>query len=195
MQGPKRPRGCTLQNPGGHPSCGSRCPLNPPNRRIRTRMSGGVGGEEPRGSPLSQFNGRRHFRLLDRRATRNRRQNLPCRIAAAIRRAEASHTASSGRCGIGGSYRIARWHHAGLLGTSKQRHARRARARYKPQSGVHQSSLNWLASKFVSSGRKQAAGFSQSFGEHPNLFRRWGIEDDCGSLLFRKAARHGFVSS
>ena len=30
--------------------------LNPTNRRIRTRMSGGVGGEEPRGSPLSRFN-------------------------------------------------------------------------------------------------------------------------------------------
>ena len=30
-------------------------PLNPPNRRIRTRMSGGVGGEEPRGSPLSRL--------------------------------------------------------------------------------------------------------------------------------------------
>jgi hypothetical protein len=26
-----------------------------PNRRVRTRMSGGVGGEESRGSPLSQF--------------------------------------------------------------------------------------------------------------------------------------------
>jgi RNA-directed DNA polymerase len=26
--------------------------LNPPNRRMRTRMSGGVGGEEPRGFPL-----------------------------------------------------------------------------------------------------------------------------------------------
>ena len=30
-------------------------PLNPANRRIRTRMSGGVGGEEPRGSPLSRL--------------------------------------------------------------------------------------------------------------------------------------------
>src|SRR5665811_375382 len=29
--------------------------LNPANRRIRTRMYGGVGGEEPRGSPLSRF--------------------------------------------------------------------------------------------------------------------------------------------
>src|SRR5215211_7697407 len=28
---------------------------HPPNRRIRTRMSGGVGGAEPRGSPLSRF--------------------------------------------------------------------------------------------------------------------------------------------
>src|ERR1700737_2114235 len=28
--------------------------LIPSNRRIRTRMSGGVGGEEPRGSPLSR---------------------------------------------------------------------------------------------------------------------------------------------
>jgi len=28
---------------------------NQPNRRIRTRMSGGVGGEEPRGSPLSRL--------------------------------------------------------------------------------------------------------------------------------------------
>jgi hypothetical protein len=30
---------------------------NPANRRIRTRMSGGVGGEEPRGSPLSRLPG------------------------------------------------------------------------------------------------------------------------------------------
>src|SRR5271157_6461351 len=29
--------------------------LNPPNRRIRTRTYGGVGGEEPRGSPLSRL--------------------------------------------------------------------------------------------------------------------------------------------
>src|SRR6266581_1846622 len=29
--------------------------LNPSNRRIRTRTYGGVGGEEPRGSPLSRF--------------------------------------------------------------------------------------------------------------------------------------------
>ena len=55
MQGPKRPRRCTPPNPGGHPSCGNRCPLNPPNRRIRTRMYGGVGGEEPRGFPLSRL--------------------------------------------------------------------------------------------------------------------------------------------
>ncbi|WLA46260.1 group II intron maturase-specific domain-containing protein [Bradyrhizobium elkanii] len=33
-----------------------RCrPHNPLNRRIRTRMSGGVGGAEPRGSPLSRL--------------------------------------------------------------------------------------------------------------------------------------------
>src|SRR6202165_3281718 len=30
-------------------------PLNPSNRRIRTRTSGGVGGAEPRGSPLSRL--------------------------------------------------------------------------------------------------------------------------------------------
>ena len=30
-------------------------PHNPPNRRIRTRTSGGVGGAEPRGSPLSRL--------------------------------------------------------------------------------------------------------------------------------------------
>ena len=30
-------------------------PLNQPNRRVRTRTHGGVGGEEPRGSPLSRF--------------------------------------------------------------------------------------------------------------------------------------------
>jgi hypothetical protein len=46
---------CAFPNLGGHPSCGIRCPLNPPNRSIRTRMYGGVGGEEPRGSPLSRF--------------------------------------------------------------------------------------------------------------------------------------------
>ena len=28
--------------------------LNPSNRRVRTRMHGGVGGVEPRGSPLSR---------------------------------------------------------------------------------------------------------------------------------------------
>ncbi len=28
---------------------------NPSNRRIRTRTYGGVGGAEPRGSPLSRF--------------------------------------------------------------------------------------------------------------------------------------------
>jgi Group II intron, maturase-specific domain len=33
-------------------ACGAH---NPPNRRIRTRMSGGVGGAEPRGTPLSRF--------------------------------------------------------------------------------------------------------------------------------------------
>jgi hypothetical protein len=30
-------------------------PHNPANRRIRTRTSGGVGGEEPQGSPLSRL--------------------------------------------------------------------------------------------------------------------------------------------
>ena len=35
--------------------------LNPSNRRVRTRMHGGVGGEEPRGSPLSRLpEGARH---------------------------------------------------------------------------------------------------------------------------------------
>src|SRR4029077_16433966 len=32
--------------------------LNPANRRIRTRTYGGVGGEEPRGSPYPDWNGR-----------------------------------------------------------------------------------------------------------------------------------------
>src|SRR5262245_58129425 len=32
--------------------------LNLPNRRIRTRTYGGVGGAEPRGSPLSRFSAR-----------------------------------------------------------------------------------------------------------------------------------------
>ena len=31
------------------------CRLTPSNRRVRTRTHGGVGGEEPRGSPLSRF--------------------------------------------------------------------------------------------------------------------------------------------
>jgi hypothetical protein len=31
--------------------------LNQPNRRVRTRTHGGVGGVEPRGSPLSRFRG------------------------------------------------------------------------------------------------------------------------------------------
>ncbi len=30
-------------------------PLNLPNRRVRTRTHGGVGGVEPRGLPLSRF--------------------------------------------------------------------------------------------------------------------------------------------
>ena len=33
-------------------------PHNQPNRRVRTRMHGGVGGEGPRGSPLSRFSRR-----------------------------------------------------------------------------------------------------------------------------------------
>src|SRR6267142_5734318 len=32
-------------------------PLNPANRRIRTRTYGGVGGEESQGSPLSRLDG------------------------------------------------------------------------------------------------------------------------------------------
>src|SRR5258708_8995144 len=36
--------------------------LNPSNRRIRTRTYGGVGGEEPRGSPLSRSVTFRHER-------------------------------------------------------------------------------------------------------------------------------------
>ena len=36
-----------------------RRPLNPANRRVRTRMHGGVGGVEPQGSPLSRSEGRR----------------------------------------------------------------------------------------------------------------------------------------
>ena len=39
----------------GLPSLAPSQPLNPPNRRVRTRTYGGVGGEEPRGSPLSRF--------------------------------------------------------------------------------------------------------------------------------------------
>ena len=33
----------------------ARCRLTPSNRRVRTRTHGGVGGEEPRGSPLSRL--------------------------------------------------------------------------------------------------------------------------------------------
>ena len=37
------------------PAAGRRpCRLTPSNRRVRTRTHGGVGGEEPRGSPLSR---------------------------------------------------------------------------------------------------------------------------------------------
>src|SRR5690348_8599852 len=43
------------------------------NRRMRTRMSGGVGGEEPRGSPLS--------RLLDRASGRGLASMRPRVIA------------------------------------------------------------------------------------------------------------------
>ena len=38
--------------------------LNPPNRRIRTRTYGGVGGAEPRGFPLSRFVLRQGARLV-----------------------------------------------------------------------------------------------------------------------------------
>jgi hypothetical protein len=34
---------------------GEKLSLNQPNRRVRTRTHGGVGGEEPRGSPLSRL--------------------------------------------------------------------------------------------------------------------------------------------
>ena len=34
---------------------GGPCRLTPSNRRVRTRTHGGVGGEEPRGSPLSRL--------------------------------------------------------------------------------------------------------------------------------------------
>ena len=43
---------------------------NPPNRRIRTRMYGGVGGEEPRGSPLSRLLGA-NFGVQSLQAWRN----------------------------------------------------------------------------------------------------------------------------
>src|SRR5207302_10783458 len=44
----------------------SRCRglLNPPNRRIRTRTSGGVGGEESRDSPLSRLS--KHLGTISR---------------------------------------------------------------------------------------------------------------------------------
>ena len=38
------------RRPGSRP-----CRLTPSNRRVRTRTHGGVGGEEPRGSPLSRL--------------------------------------------------------------------------------------------------------------------------------------------
>ncbi len=38
----------------GCPGCSLGSTLNQPNRRVRTRMHGGVGGREPRGSPLSR---------------------------------------------------------------------------------------------------------------------------------------------
>jgi RNA-directed DNA polymerase len=41
--------------------------LNPPNRRIRTRTSGGVGGEESRDSPLSRSSCRYRMTSLPRR--------------------------------------------------------------------------------------------------------------------------------
>ena len=47
---PKDPR---PRFPRGRPS-----PHNQPNRRVRTRTHGGVGGEGPRGSPLSRFGAR-----------------------------------------------------------------------------------------------------------------------------------------
>src|SRR6266850_3861963 len=40
-------------------------PLNPANRRIRTRTYGGVGGEESQGSPLSRFGKRLRFSQKD----------------------------------------------------------------------------------------------------------------------------------
>ena len=51
--------------------------LNPSNRRVRTRMHGGVGGAEPRGSPLSRlpFEETTHVKIPAVRA-QSRRETL-----------------------------------------------------------------------------------------------------------------------
>ena len=54
-QGPKPQRRCASRHPGDVPSRKGNRPLNPPNRRIRTRTYGGVEGEELRGSPYPDF--------------------------------------------------------------------------------------------------------------------------------------------
>src|SRR3984893_8453798 len=60
---------------------------NPANRRIRTRMSGGVGGEEPRGSPLSRFCPRRSRKPREF-AFRIQMPRPPAEIAPRLRAAE-----------------------------------------------------------------------------------------------------------
>src|SRR5579863_18705 len=50
-----RPAKSGLTRSGGMRAACSYADLNHPNRRMRTRLSGGVGGEEPQGSPLSRL--------------------------------------------------------------------------------------------------------------------------------------------
>ena len=54
LEGPKPARGHLPSEPLARTQTKPSV-LNPVNRRIRTRMSGGVGGEESRGSPLSRL--------------------------------------------------------------------------------------------------------------------------------------------
>ena len=52
-------------------------PATPSNRRVRPRTHGGVGGEEPRGSPLSRF-ALRPCRVTRRPSLRSQSRYGPC---------------------------------------------------------------------------------------------------------------------
>ena len=77
---------------------GHRDPHNPPNRRIRTRTSGGVGGEEPRGSPLSRLTIECYSSLRAKRSNPScRTGRMDCFVACAPRNDERGPTSPPAR--------------------------------------------------------------------------------------------------